>query len=559
MNPTQRRAYLDTIREIPAATRAWLESDDPELFAYYGLGIMLNDAQVEGLKALLDWPDGTVHLWRWANRTGKTTGLVVAHMYYVWKKRGYENADPESWLDYKYRTLHSAPLNRLTGKAWEMADAIIAGSAIAQHNPVTNLQRKAQLAPFYETRAGRAKDGSDVLEVRCANGGVIDFLSTQGGAGRLESEAWWLIDWDEFGRQQPIDDVPILFDQTFLPRSSDFMAPLILSSTVTEDAEPIYQEIEDIAAEAPQDWNVMTFARTANFAQSQASIDRQKRMSIDPAIAARSVEGGIGEGGRGTLYPHIVLKTAFDKRLPADWSEARIDALNRQGRICISSFDHAATGDLNVVTTYSVPWPLKGRATEELVGSVLGVGIAERRSGSHLTPELQAQFAMAEVERFDSDYLVVDATAEGGQLVARTLKEHFPGGVVECSFNKRDPGAIAKNKEVGLQALQRQFAMGLAGIAETDGWLSEFPDAAPGTFGLYRIPFEGRWLKLHRELAVLRRDDQKQRQDRAMTIVQVAWYLEKFLGSVRSVATPFSIVGRKPRPKRRRRESMIVR
>jgi hypothetical protein len=543
--------------ELPSKNRAWLESRDPELFMYYGWGMVLNDAQIESLHAVLQWPPGTVHLWRWANRTGKTTGLVGLHLLHAWYKLRYENPDLDSWIDFKYRTLHSAPLNRLTGKAWELADALISGSAIQQRSPVTHRQRPALLAPFFQARAGRAKDGSDLLEVNCHNGSVIDFMSTQGGAGRLESETWWFIDWDEFARQQPIDDVPLLFDQTFLPRSSDFMAPLVLSSTVTDDSEPIYQELEDIAGESPQDWNVMAFGRSANFSQSQESIDRQKRMSIDPAIAARSVEGGIGMGGKGTLFAPIALKSAFDPKLPTEYSDAQIEHLAARGRIAISSFDHAATGDLNVVTTWSVPWPIP-REEDQLIGSVIGIGLAERRSGSHLTAELQAQFALDEVERFGSRFIIVDGTAEGGQLAFRAIREEYPDGAIDCSFNKKEVGYNARNKDMGLQALQRQFAMGLPEIAHGEGWIDGWPDAAPGTFGMYRLPFAGRWLKVHRELAVLRRDDQHQRQDREMTVVQVAWYLEKFVHSVRSIATPFSIVGRKPRQRRRKRGPVAI-
>ena len=557
MNPTERRAFLDATRDLPAKHRAWLSSDDPELFAFYGWGVLLNSAQVEAINAILDWPAGTIHLWRWANRTGKTTGLVVAHLYHAWRKLRYENPELERWLDYKYRTLHSAPLNRLTGKAWELADSLIAGAAIQQRSPTTHTQRTAFLAPFFKTHAGRNRDGSDILEVRCQNNAVIDFLSTQGGAGRLESEAWWFIDWDEFGRQQPIDDVPILFDQTFLPRSSDFEAPIVLSSTVTDDSESIYQEIEDIASDSPKDWNVMSFGREANYSQTQASIDRQRRLSLDPAIAARSLDGAIGEGGRGSLFPHFLLATAFDMRLEPEYSDAELRSLQDRGHIFISSFDHAAAGDLNVVTTWAVPWPVP--TDEAAIGAVRGVGIAERRSGSHLTPTLQAQFAYDEVERFDSRFLIVDATAEGGQLVYRTLREWMPERVVPCSFNEKRVGALVKNKELGLQALQRQLGWGLDVIAETDGWVGEWPPAAAGSFGVYRVPMRGRWLKLHREIAVLRRDDSHQRQDRAMTLVQLAWYLDKFMGSVRSVATPFSIVGRKARPKRRRQGPWVMR
>lgn len=549
MTPTQRRAYLDALRELPAKTRAWLESDDPAIFCFYGWGVMLTDAQESAFNDILRWPRGTIHLWRCANRAGKTTDLVLAHAYHAWKKVAYEQPDPDDWAAFRYRTLHSAPLNRLTGKAWELASALINGTAWQQRSMVTHRQRPAPLGPFYKSHAGKAPDGSDILELRCANNSVVDFLSTQGGAGRLESETWWFIGWDEFARQAPVEDIPLLFDQTFLPRSSDHLAPVVLSSTVTEDSEPIYQELEDIAAESPKDWNIISFDRASNYSQSAESIDRQRRLTIDPAIAARSLDGSIGEGGSGTLFPHLFLRNAFDGRLPTDYSAAQIEGLRSRGYIFISSFDHAVKGDLNVVTTWAVPWPIP-REHDALIGSITCVGIAERRSGSHLTPTLQSQFALDEVERFDSRFLIVDSTAEGGELVYRGLREELPERVIACAFNAKLPGRLSKNKELGLQALQRQLGLGLE-VAAREGWIAEWPDPGKTAFGLYRVPFAGRFLKLHREMAVLRRDDAAQRQDRAMTWVQVAWYMDKFISSVRSVAQPFSIVGRKPRPRRR--------
>ena len=556
MKPSERREYIDAVRAIPAEHRAWLSSDSIDLFAYHGFGVVLNDAQLEACEALTRWPAGTIHLWRWANRTGKTTALVIFHLWAIWKKWRYVNEDEDARIAYLYRTLHSAPLNRLTGKAWELGDALIGGSAIQQRNPLTNRQRPALLSPFFTPKSGRTADGSEGLWIECASGGQIDFLSTHDGAARMESEAWWVISWDEFVRQAPVGDIPILFDQTFLPRSSDHMAPVILSGTVTEDVEPIYQELEDIATEAPQDWNVMTFGRDANFSQSEDSIDRQRRLSIDPAIAARSLDGGIGEGGRGTLFPHFVLKANFDPKLPTEYSDHELVGWRRRGYELISAFDHAATGDLNVVTTVAVPWPIPD-GDEMLEMPIFGVDLAERRSGSHMTPTLQVAFACDVMRRMDSRYLIVDSTAEGGALVYHGLREMLPDQVIPCTFNAKLPGALDKNKQIGLQALQRMMSWGLDGIAFEEGWIDEWPDVVGRHFGLLRMPMAGRWLKLHRELAVLRRDDSKQRQDRAMTMVMIAWYLNKFIWRSTSAPQPFSIVGRKPRSTRRRRETFM--
>lgn len=379
----------------------------------------------------------------------------------------------------------------------------------------------------------------------------------------MESEKWWLIDWDEFVRQQPVTDIPLLFDQTFLPRSSDFMAPLILAGTVTEDSDPVYAEIEDVAADAPQDWNVKSFDRSVNFSQSRASIDRQVRLSIDKSIARRSVEGQKGEGGRGALYPTFLLSNAFDHDLPVEINEAQVELLRGFGYEFISMFDHAANGDLNVVQTWAVPWPCPP-GDELLEQRIIAVGLAEKRSGSHLTPTLQARFAANEVERYGSRVLIVDATGEGGLLAERAIRELLAlegvrCTVVPCDFGRRGSAKYTLVKEEGLQALQRMLGWGLDHAADEYGWVGDWPEIGPeARFGLVSFPFEDNWRRLHRELAVLRRDDTHQRQDRAMTAAMGAWYLHKRLGARGGLAVPFRMTANRRRPKAGQ-ESMIVR
>lgn len=489
--------------------------------------------------------------------THNTTACDLLHLWAIFRKWAYRNDDMDAWLDFSYKTLHTAPLNRLMGKAWELVESLIAGSAWQQRSPITSRQRPALLAPFFRARVGKTPDGSDAMWVECGNGGRIDFLSTHDGAGRMESDTWWLISWDEFVRQQPVEDIPLLFDQTFLPRTSDFMAPLILSGTVTEDSDPIYAEMEEIAQEHPRDWNILSFDRSVNFSQSADSIARQRRLTINPEIAARSVDGRSGEGGRGSLFPTFLLRTAFDPDLPPDMTADEIAALRAEGYEFISMFDHAARGDLNVVQTWAVPWPVP--EGDQLIGRIRAVGLAEKRSGHHLTPTLQTRFCLDEVDRFGSRLVIVDGTAEGGLLVYRGVREEIGGlRALNCVFNARRPGTSTPNKEYGLQSLQRMLSWGLDVQATENGWITDWPETERGAFGLLRMPFKGRWLKLHRELAVLRRDDQRQRQDRAMTAVMGAWWLGPQVEARRRGAQAFSMVPRR-RPPAHRRDSLLVR
>ena len=556
-----RRALIEAVSSLPADARAALESDDPELFSFYGFGIVLNDAQVEAFRDLERWGPGSIHLLRWANRTGKTTGLTLIELMAIWKKWRYNTERLEDWLDFTYKVLHAAPLNRLMGRAWESVDTFIRGSAWQQRSPITNRQRTPYLAPFFEARSGKAPDGSESLWVQCANGGRIDYLSTHDGAGRMESETWWLLVWDEFVRHQPVGNIPLLFDQTFLPRSSDYMAPVVLSGTVTEESDPIYAELEEIAVESPKDWNVSSYERSVNFSQTQESIDRQMRVSIDKNIAGRSVSGKLGEGGRGALFPTFLMKNMVDHSLPEYNSDEAIIRMAAMGYEFLSMFDHAATGDLNVVQTWAVPYPIP--TGDQLLegGPIIAVGLAEKRSGGHITPTLQAHFAAEEAYRFGSRWLVVDSTGEGGALVYNGLRHDLANSgisVIPADFGSRGQRKGTVMKEEGLQTLQRMLSWGLDYAADENGWVGDWPELEEDDrFGVLKMPFEGGWKKVYRELSVLKRDDSHQRQDRAMTSVMGAWFMRKFLETRQTAPQRFSIIPTRRRAARR--DTVVVR
>jgi hypothetical protein len=540
-----RRDFLDALADIPAKHRAWLESDDIELFAYYGWGVVGNSAQVDLWHDVQNWPPGSVHVLRWANRSGKTTGLTLLELWAIWKKWRFTAAvfDPD-WLGFIYRVLHAAPLGRLTGKSWELADSLIANSARAQMNPITNRVRPAILRPFFKATKTVDVHGNDSAVVTVAHGGVIDFLSTHDSAPRIESEAWWLTVWDEFPRQQPAADIELIFDQTLLPRSADYSAPIILSGTVTRDSEYIYMDLEERAKENPGDWNFTTAARAVNFMMSRESIERQTRLSIDKQVASRSVGGQFG-GGANELFPQFLLANAFRDELPERTMQPATEAAWERflaGHAYWSAFDHALSGDDNVVMTLAVPWPpLHASPERPLIGSHLVI----ERSRRSLTPaELQGYLA-DENAMYRPRGLIVDATAEGGLAVVRTARSHgLP--VIDCNFAGRAVKGVT-NKEFGVQALQEMLSFGLEVQRDEDGRITDWPEpSAP--FGLFRFPNSGRWSRLRTQLALLKRDDEKLRQDVAMTLLMLAWHLWKLIGGrERTQARPFNLVANRRR------------
>ena len=98
---------------------------------------------------------------------------------------------------------------------------------------------------------------------------------------------------------------------------------------------------------------------------------------------------------------------------------------------------------------------------------------------------------------------------------------------IDCNFAARAVTHVS-NKEYGIQALQEIFSFGLEVKRDDDGRIAEWPEPL-GPFGLIHLPGTGEWLKLRNQLATLRRDDERLRQDRAMTLLMLAWHLWKFL------------------------------
>lgn len=527
----------------------WLQSDDFEVFCFFGFGVVLTDDQKRAAEMIFADPEsGLIHVWRWANRSGKSTLLVLLHMYVCWKKWRFPAKRFEVWQKYTYRTLHSAPLNVLVGKAWSLGDALIDGRAEQQLDPDTGDFRPAPLGQFFTAGKSARPDGSDWLWIKCANGAVTDFMSSGDGAARIEGEAWWFLTWDEFARQAPITDVPLLIDQTYLPRSSDHMAPVVMAGTSTEDFDPVYQEIEDMAEKQPNRWNFLEAGRAGNFSQSKASIQRQRDMSFDPNAVARSLDGTLGEGGKGP-FPNFLLDNAF-RDIPARTSPDEIP----DGWIVTQAFDHAIRNDDNVVLSAAMPWPITYERL--LQNPIVGVAIDIKKSSRSLTPDEQFGMIRTNALAYDPKAVVIDATAEGGLMVFRQARaQGYPAEA--CSFTGRTPGNIrVSNKEYGIQALQRLLAYGLDVKIGNDGWVEEWPEPDPSRpFGLIRLPnAKGDWTRLKRQLATYKRDDTYLTQDAAITAIMLAWWVYRFLdqGS-RTHVQKFSVLGRRvPREARGR-------
>ena len=131
------------------AVRDWIVDgrEDIGRWAANGLGIWLHEKQLEVVEAL-DKGDATYHFLWWANRAGKTTLVIVIHLHRIFYKIGLAPADPDNkreyelWLKEDYRTLHTAPLNELAGRAWSAAQDILTNTSRAQRDERGNRREK---------------------------------------------------------------------------------------------------------------------------------------------------------------------------------------------------------------------------------------------------------------------------------------------------------------------------------------------------------------------------------------------------------------------------------
>lgn len=157
---------------------------DVPLFAWRGFGIRLHSAQVLAAQNIVSRVAAYILLW-WASRTGKTTLLAIIHLHALWYKVGIEPpTDPADferrWWPATYRTLHCAPLSRLTLRAYQEMTEILRGMSDAQWDPETHKHRDAPLASFFSLAKERNATGSDDIILRCDNGACTDFFFDRG-------------------------------------------------------------------------------------------------------------------------------------------------------------------------------------------------------------------------------------------------------------------------------------------------------------------------------------------------------------------------------------------
>ncbi len=506
-----------TTTTLPDEVRGWIRAGrtDFGLFCREGFGIELHSAQLEAADAILAGEHAYFVL-SWANRAGKTTLIVLSHLHALFYKRGMArprtDEEQSAWAREDYRTLHAAPLNELAGKAHAELQEILKGTSKAQKRP-DGTRRKCPLAPFFVAARETNDAGQTHMTLRCVlHSAATDFRSTEGKAGRLEGSAWRYITWDEWPQTENKDDIRYVLYNRLTNRAADYEAPIVLTGTITPETEHIAKEFLAKAEDrADPDWWANHAARSLNPTTSGKSLARAAR-NLDPEDYARAVLGVPG-GVKGRVFPSLVIDPVFRSDLPRFRPPDRHDPPERA---YVHTWDLAMSEADNVGVVLEVPAGWRFSHTDPILGASLRV-----IPGSRTLTDDEL------VHAIESDYLVyggrvvVDATDAHGKNIHRTLRRM---GIPcqEWVANERDRRNV-RRKDESIRNARAILTEGMVFLRDKTGEVVLDDDGVPRfdpalPFGALRLP--AAWSIVHDQLSILREEDERQRKDAAMALVQ---------------------------------------
>ena len=532
----------------------WIRDGEQDIgrWAARGLGINLHDKQIAVSEAMDNDP-AQFFLLYWANRAGKTLLVVTKHLHTLFYKRGIPKPlterEYELWLSEDYRTLHTAPLNELAGRAHSAAADIISGTSPAQRD-ANGKRRDAPLGEMFVATTERDRTGADRMVVKCLSGATMDFRSTEGGGGRIEGGAWRLASWDEYPQQENPEQIRTVRDR-LMTRLSDFDGKLLLTGTLTPETEHIAKEWIGYCEDPTNtDWWGSSAARTDNPNTSSRSLALAER-NLEPEDYARTVLGVLG-GVKGRLFPSRLVDPIFTNELPRFTpptekdgtlrTPAGITSMPESDWTYLHIWDIAIAAADNIGHVWRIPRDWRFSVLRPIVG-VRRVEVP----GSRTLTSAEIVHTIEETYLPYGGRIVVDATDAHGKNIARELrKAGYP--VEDFIFNDRNALHITRKAEAIYQA-RALMAEGL--VQKRDGHGKPVVDTdgvpvleAAGPYGVLRLPAD--WHKARDQLSVLREDDRQQKKDEAMVVLMgsnVAYRTRK-AKSGRIDSRPFRVFGR---------------
>ena len=503
--------------KLPDEVRSWIRAGktDFPLWCRNGFGVELHSAQIEAANAILAG-EAAYFVLSWANRAGKTTLLMLLHLHALFYKRGMAAPTTQkelaAWGREGYRTLHTAPLNELAGKALSEAQELLKGTSKSQRDE-NGVRRPAPLAGFFVAGRERAEDGADRMSMRCTiHNAVCDFRSTEGKAARLEGSPWWFITWDEWPQTENTDDIRYVLYNRLTNRAADYDASIVLTGTITPETEHIAKEFLAKAEDrSDPDWWANHASRHLNPSTSGKALARAER-NLDPEDYARAVLG-IPGGMKGRVFPSFLIDPIFRTDMPR---------FTPPDRNIPPQYSYLVTWDLalseadNAGFVLRVPEDWKFSVTKPIYGCEMKI-----IPGSRTLTDEELIYAIESMSLAFHGRTVVDATDAHGKNIYRQLRRngiHVDGWVA----NERDRRGVTR-KEEAIRNTRAIMSEGMVFLRDKTNEVMLDSEGVPRfdqkqEYGALRLP--ATWTMVKDQLSVLREDDGKQRKDAAMSMIQ---------------------------------------
>ena len=552
-----------TFAVLPDEVETWVADGKRDVgrWSANGLGIVLHDKQLAVIEALNTSEAQFYFLW-WANRVGKTTLVIIWHLHSVFYKIDLPEPATEHefnlWLAEDYRTLHAAPLGVLATRAHSAINEMAKGTHPAQRD-MEGKRREAPLASHFTATKERDAHGADHMIVKSLTGGTIDFYSTEGTAGRLESAAWRRISWDEWPQQEAADKGEGI--RTVLNRlqnrGSDFDAKILLTGTITPETEHIAKEwIDRCEDKTDPDWWGSSATRFDNPTASRKAIELAGRQ-FDEEDYARAVMGTPG-GVKGRLFPSFLIDPIFTNELPRFTSPHPADGGSfvaeagvplhrhnlRGGRVeeepvrrsrwtqpgespweylHVWDLAIAAADNIGIVARIPKDWKFGWSDVDGVrtLRPIEGVKFVEV-PGSRTLTSAEIQHTIEETFLPYGGRIVLDTTDAHGKNIFRELRRAgYP--VDDFTFNERDSRKVLK-KDAAIHHTRLLLTEGMDLKRDKAGEITADAEGVPifdksRPYGVLRLPRA--WTKARDQLSILRPDDEKQRKDAAMVVLML--------------------------------------
>lgn len=520
----------DLLSLDPRIERVFLRGrDDIGLFAADGFGVLFHDKQLYMLDEL-EHSEATVFVVFGGNRAGKTLPVLFKHLHEALYKPQLPKPATQRefglWTAEDYRTLHCAPSNGLVAKHWAYAQELAKGTHPAQRDE-SGRRREAPVGAMFTFATESVGGSGEHLVIRSLTGGTVDMYSTEGNATRIESMPWRFGSWDEWPLQEAADKATAIRTvlNRLLNRLSDFDGRLLLTGTLTDETEHIGRDFQERADDPDDhDFAAIRISRLDNPYASLKAIGLAER-TMEEEDYRRTVLGEVG-GVKGRLFPAWMVDPVFSRELPAHTPPHPRDGVLRgeDGRVAQSAdspwtylhvWDLAISVDDNVGMVLRAPRDWRFSVESPLVGV--------RRKvvhGSRTLTSDEVIDTITETYLLYGGQIVIDATDAHGKDISRRLRNMgYP--VTAFVFNERDERKVLR-KEAAILHARELLSEGMEPVLGPDGepvldadGVPEYDRSRP--YGVLRLPRA--WTRTRDQLSVLRKDDSRQRQDEAMTVL----------------------------------------